>query len=1051
MAFINYRLDATNRAVNTADTITSTGLTNQLIDNNFFTLDSRKVDKDASGNVSIGGTLTVTGALTASGNLTVTGNLTVNGTTTTVNSTTVSVDDKNIELGSIASPTDATADGGGITLKGASDKTFNWLSNSSAWTSSENIALAAGKTLILNGATSGSVTLSVPANSGVAGSTKSIVFPATAGTVVTTGDTGTVSTTMLADLGVTTDKIANLNVTTGKIADTAVTEGKIANGAVNTSKLADGAVGVDKIADNAVSTNKINGNAVTTAKIADLNVTTAKIADAAVATAKIADGAVTNAKIADAAVDAVKISNGNVTTAKIADNAVTTAKIADGNVTTAKIADANVTTDKIANGNVTTLKIADLGVTTAKIADGNVTTAKLSDIGTAGTYSSVTVDAKGRVTAGSNPGYLTAEADTLASVTLRGATTATAITLGSGIATSYTYFGGTSVNWLTTSAGGSLIVSTKNESTTFTRNINIQTGSSTATQAQGGGTGGVLISTGSSTGAGDVYSGNIDILPGSTTGPDGATVYIYGGTSSNTAAATGGDVTLYGGAAQPALPTGSTIALGGNITIQGGNVSGSASFSKTGGSVFIEGGGVGGSGTLTFGRIEIGTSSASSTGGTGAINIGRTGIITKITGTVQLPTVGTSGFVKLGANGQLSADTNTYLTSSLGSTTLNWGLTGPLDPSTTYASTILKYGSFTPGSAAGEYAVIRSQFGQSNSNIAAIRLGYDANRNGRIEFGALTYYTPDFGGMIDVNDDYRAVIRATSPSTTTFEVTSGDIRAPIFYEYNNTAYYLNLNAANSSTAMSVAGKIIAGNLDLYNAYSNSSTGGNLYLRNHTASGISWISSIKAVGASSGTQLSPLGGFAAISNGGIFIEDQNTGDWGGIAISSDACTIWNSADYGYLFRIIDEDQWNATPATDPGTSGTAVNNGIIKLMLDSDGALWIKSNFQSYGSITASGNVTAYSDARLKTNIQTIENSLDKTLKLRGVSYERDGKKNIGVIAQEIREILPEVVHEADDEEKTLSVSYGNVVGLLIEAIKELNAKIEDLQNQLVNK
>ena len=77
--------------------------------------------------------------------------LVVNGTTSTLNSTTLTVDDKNIELGSVASPSDATADGGGITLKGASDKTFNWVDSTDAWTSSEHIALATGKSVYIDG------------------------------------------------------------------------------------------------------------------------------------------------------------------------------------------------------------------------------------------------------------------------------------------------------------------------------------------------------------------------------------------------------------------------------------------------------------------------------------------------------------------------------------------------------------------------------------------------------------------------------------------------------------------------------------------------------------------------------------------------------------------------------------------------------------------------------------------------------------------------------------------------------------------------------------
>jgi hypothetical protein len=83
--------------------------------------------------------------------LTLSGDLTVNGTTTTINSTTITVDDKNIELGSVASPTDAGADGGGLTLKGATDKTFNWIDATDAWTSSENLNLLTGKSLLIAG------------------------------------------------------------------------------------------------------------------------------------------------------------------------------------------------------------------------------------------------------------------------------------------------------------------------------------------------------------------------------------------------------------------------------------------------------------------------------------------------------------------------------------------------------------------------------------------------------------------------------------------------------------------------------------------------------------------------------------------------------------------------------------------------------------------------------------------------------------------------------------------------------------------------------------
>jgi hypothetical protein len=83
--------------------------------------------------------------------LVLSGDLTVNGTTTTINSTEITIDDKNLVLGSVATPTDAGADGGGITLKGATDKTLNWVDATDAWTSSEHFNIASGKSYYVNG------------------------------------------------------------------------------------------------------------------------------------------------------------------------------------------------------------------------------------------------------------------------------------------------------------------------------------------------------------------------------------------------------------------------------------------------------------------------------------------------------------------------------------------------------------------------------------------------------------------------------------------------------------------------------------------------------------------------------------------------------------------------------------------------------------------------------------------------------------------------------------------------------------------------------------
>jgi len=98
-----------------------------------------------------------------------------------------------------------------------------------------------------------------------------------------------------------------------------------------------------------------------------------------------------------------------------------------------------------------------------------------------------------------------------------------------------------------------------------------------------------------------------------------------------------------------------------------------------------------------------------------------------------------------------------------------------------------------------------------------------------------------------------------------------------------------------------------------------------------------------------------------------------------------------------------------------------------------------------GSFYASGDITAYSDDSLKTNVKVIDGALGKVEAIRGVTFERiaDGSVSTGVIAQELKEVLPEAVHT--DAEGLHSVAYGNITGLLIEAVKELSAQVEALK------
>jgi hypothetical protein len=110
-----------------------------------------------------------------------------------------------------------------------------------------------------------------------------------------------------------------------------------------------------------------------------------------------------------------------------------------------------------------------------------------------------------------------------------------------------------------------------------------------------------------------------------------------------------------------------------------------------------------------------------------------------------------------------------------------------------------------------------------------------------------------------------------------------------------------------------------------------------------------------------------------------------------------------------------------------------------------------SSYKMYvsGTVYATGDVIAYSDRRKKTNIETIKNALEKVTSLRGVFYDKIGEetkgRQLGVIAQEVDQVLPEAVSYAKDIDE-YGVKYGNMVGVLIEAIKEQQKQIEDLKS-----
>ena len=266
-----------------------------------------------------------------------------------------------------------------------------------------DLTMGAGTDIIFEGATDDAheTTLTVADPT----ADRTITLPNVTGTVVTTGDTGTVARTMIAndavngtkiaddsinsehyvDASIDTQHIANLAVTADKIANQTITAGKIATDGVGGSEIQANAVSSGKIAANAVTTAKIADGAIVAAKIGTNSIDSSKLQTAAVLNNNLADGIVTQAKMADDSVGAAELVDASVGEVALAANSVTNAKMADSAVGTSELVNAAVTTDKIADNAVTMAKLAggtlpsDIAVVSANITDGTIATADIAD------------------------------------------------------------------------------------------------------------------------------------------------------------------------------------------------------------------------------------------------------------------------------------------------------------------------------------------------------------------------------------------------------------------------------------------------------------------------------------------------------------------------------------------------------------------------------------------------------------------------------------------------------------------------------------------------
>ena len=342
-----------------------------------------------------------------------------------------------------------------------------------------------------------------------------------------------------------------------------------------------------------------------------------------------------------------------------------------------------------------------------------------------------------------------------------------------------------------------------------------------------------------------------------------------------------------------------------------------------------------------------------------------------------------------------------------------------------------------------------SYYGLTRAGQHAMGMGIDTGNNFWI------------GGLSGAG--YNSVRGSTWLSVTTAgNVTAPvDMRSPIFYDSNNTAYYL--DPAGFSQMSSANGMWMCGTTN----------------PNDTINGSTWY----GTGRNSFDQVQLAGYYGIrLRTAGAIMELQ--GDYAQINGSFRAPIYYDSTNTAYYWNFADgavsniyttivglayfrsnrNTNSNSAPlqafSDDGGGATMAFHRGgyyATNMGLDSDNVFRIGGwsapvnlfQMDMSGNLTMAGNVTAYSDARLKKDVATIDNALDLVGKMRGVRYTRidTEKPGTGVIAQEMLEVMPEVVQQGVGDDDTLSVAYGNLVGVLIEAIKELEARVAELEGK----